>query len=53
MNAASGPTSNGRRAKVGDRAQAVFLSRTLRMRVKRDAYSWLNGAAAEVNLVWN
>lgn len=28
-------------------------TRTLRLRVKRDAYVWLNKAAKEVNFVWN
>ena len=28
-------------------------TRTLRLRVKRDAYPWLNKAAVEVNFVWN
>jgi putative transposase len=27
--------------------------RTLRLKVKRDAYSWLNAAATEVNQTWN
>lgn len=27
--------------------------RTIRLRVKRDAYPWLNKAATEVNFVWN
>ena len=27
--------------------------RTLRLKVKSEAYTWLNAAAAEVNLVWN
>jgi hypothetical protein len=27
--------------------------RTLRLKVKPDAYSWLNAAASEVNQVWN
>jgi hypothetical protein len=27
--------------------------RTLRLKVKSEAYRWLNGAAAEVNPVWN
>ena len=27
--------------------------RTLRLKVKPDAYSWLNAAAIEVNQIWN
>src|SRR5690606_4723549 len=27
--------------------------RTLKLRVKRDAYPWLNAAAVEVNRMWN
>lgn len=29
------------------------LTRTLKLKVKPEAYSWLNAAAAEVNQVWN
>src|SRR2546421_5424063 len=52
MNAASTPTSNAP-AKVSDPTQTVLVARTLRMKVKREAYRWLNAAAAEVNFVWN
>src|SRR5882762_2789689 len=52
MNAASAPTSNAP-AKVSDPTRTVLVPRTLRMKVKREAYRWLNAAAAEVNLVWN
>lgn len=34
-------------------SNAVSFTRTLRLKVKGDAYPWLNKAAAEVNLVWN
>jgi hypothetical protein len=27
--------------------------RTLRLKVKREGYAWLNAAAIEVNQVWN
>ena len=27
--------------------------RTLRLKVRSEAYQWLNGAALEVNRVWN
>lgn len=27
--------------------------RTLRLKVKREVYGWLNAAAIEVNVVWN
>src|SRR3989442_15719055 len=53
MNAASAPTVSGAPAKVGGSTQTVFVRRTLRMKGKREAYRWLNAAAAEVNLVWN
>src|SRR5437016_12251598 len=53
MNAASDPTLSGTPAKLGDPTQTVFVRRTLRMKVKRDAYRWLNAAATEVNFVWN
>src|SRR5436309_15538873 len=52
MNAASAPTINVA-AKVSDPTRTVLVPRTLRMKVKREAYRWLNAAAAEVNLVWN
>ena len=52
MNAAPARTSSAP-AKVSDPTQTVFVRRTLRMKVKREAYRWLNAAAAEVNLVWN
>src|SRR5437879_10993656 len=51
MNAASAPVTSGAPAKVSDPTRTV--RRTLRMKVKREAYRWLNAAAAEVNLVWN
>src|SRR3989440_10141941 len=53
MSAAPSPTISDAPAKVGDPTQTVLVSRTLRMKVKREAYRWLNAAAAEVNLVWN
>src|SRR5438105_12399147 len=53
MHAASAPTISDAPAKRGDPTQTVFVRRTLRMKVMREAYRWLNAAAAEVNLVWN
>src|SRR5437870_5929078 len=53
MNAASDPTLSGTPVKLGDPTQTVFVRRTLRMKVKREAYRWLNAAATEVNFVWN
>jgi len=32
---------------------AVPSIRTLRLKVKSEAYAWLNAAAIEVNTVWN
>ncbi len=34
-------------------AHAAMVTRTLRLKVKREAYSWLNAAAVEVNQVFN
>jgi IS605 OrfB family transposase len=34
-------------------AHAVSVTRTLRLKVKPESYSWLNAAAVEVNQVWN
>jgi transposase len=31
----------------------LFVTRTLRLKIKRETYGWLNAAAAEVNQVWN
>ena len=53
MHAAPVPTSGGAPAKVSDPTAPVSVPRTLRIKVKREAYRWLNAAAAEVNLVWN
>src|SRR2546429_2100733 len=53
MHAASAPTISDAPAKRGDPTQTVFVRRTLRMKVKREAYRWLNAAATEVNFVWN
>src|SRR6202453_1940706 len=33
--------------------ETVMCIRTLRLKVKSEAYSWLNAAAIEVNQVWN
>jgi hypothetical protein len=33
--------------------QPTSCIRTLRLKVKREAYPWLKGAAIEVNQVWN
>lgn len=38
---------------MNEPAQAVSFTRTLRLKVKREAYPWLNAAAVEVNTVWN
>jgi putative transposase len=38
---------------MNEQAQAASCTRTLRLRVKRNAYAWLNAAAVEVNQVWN
>ncbi len=32
---------------------SLFCVRTLRLKVKREGYAWLNAAAIEVNQVWN
>jgi putative transposase len=32
---------------------ATTTTRTLRLKVKRESYAWLNAAAVEVNFVWN
>src|SRR5437660_4714987 len=53
MHAAPVPTSGGAAAKVSDPTRTVLVPRTLRMKVKREAYRWLNAAATEVNFVWN
>src|SRR5207302_8750278 len=53
MNAASAPTNSGAPAKVSDPSHTIFVARTLRMKLKAEAYRWLNAAAAEVNFVWN
>lgn len=34
-------------------AEASSCLRTLRLKVKPEAYRWLNAAASEVNFVWN
>ncbi len=34
-------------------AEAADCIRTLRLKVKSEAYAWLNAAAIEVNQVWN
>jgi hypothetical protein len=34
-------------------AEVPQCTRTLRLKVKAEAYPWLNGAAVEVNQVWN
>ena len=31
----------------------LVCTRTLRLKVKRESYAWLNAAAIEVNQVWN
>jgi putative transposase len=38
---------------MNDQAHAATFTRTLRLKVKPEAYSWLNAAAIEVNQVWN
>ena len=34
-------------------AAVTVCARTLRLKVKRESYAWLNIAAMEVNTVWN
>src|SRR5438309_409460 len=53
MSAAPAPTISDAPAKVGDPTQTVLVARTLRLKVKAEAYRWLNAAAAEVNFAWN
>lgn len=36
-----------------DQAHAASVTRTLRLKVKPEAYAWLNKAAIEVNQIWN
>ena len=36
-----------------DRASVPAFTRTLRLKVKRESYGWLNVAAMEVNTIWN
>lgn len=36
-----------------DQAHTASVTRTLRLKVRREAYAWLNAAAMEVNQVWN
>jgi len=38
---------------MNELARAVAVPRTLRLKVRREAYPWLNAAAIEVNTVWN
>jgi IS605 OrfB family transposase len=38
---------------VNEQAQAVSATRTLRLKVRANAYAWLNAAAVEVNQVFN
>ena len=38
---------------MNDPVNAVPVTRTLRLKVKAEAYPWLNAAATEVNQVWN
>jgi IS605 OrfB family transposase len=33
--------------------RSLSVTRTLRVKVKKEAYDWLNAAAREVNLIWN
>jgi putative transposase len=33
--------------------RTLSVTRTLRLKVKKEAYDWLNAAAREVNLIWN
>jgi hypothetical protein len=33
--------------------RVLCVTRTLRLKVKREGYAWLNAAAIEVNQVWN
>src|ERR1039457_743685 len=34
-------------------ATGTTVTRTLRLKVKRNSYAWLNAAAIEINQVWN
>lgn len=38
---------------MNDSANAASFTRTLRLKVRSNAYAWLNAAAMEVNQVWN
>lgn len=38
---------------MNDPLMPLSVTRTLRLRVKRDAYPWLRSAAVEVNQIWN
>jgi hypothetical protein len=41
---------------IGEKSMTVKVPqciRTLRLKVKAEAYHWLNAAAVEVNQVWN
>ncbi|MGH8284808.1 MAG: RNA-guided endonuclease InsQ/TnpB family protein, partial [Steroidobacteraceae bacterium] len=38
---------------MNEPAHAVSIACTLRLKVRPEAYSWLNAAAIEVNTVWN
>jgi putative transposase len=40
-------------SKAASEAETVTCIRTLRLKVKSEAYSWLNAAAIEINQVWN
>lgn len=42
-----------RSIKMNKFAYFASVPRTLRLKVRREAYAWLNGAAMEVNTVWN
>ena len=39
--------------KMNELAHVISVTRTLRLKVRRESYAWLNAAAIEVNPVWN
>ena len=38
---------------MNESSHAISVPRSLRLKVKRESYPWLNAAAAEVNVLWN
>jgi len=37
----------------GEGSTGTSVTRTLRLKVKKNSYAWLNAAAIDVNQVWN